>query len=139
MARPENRTQLMRRLGAKQVNDMWSWCAVNEAERKVYLSIWTDNVRKENGKTTFVIQEPHWGLDDVTGASKAARKDQDAKLALIFDEGYEPYGYFIDPVDRNAHPRKIANTHTSYIMLLEIDRADDGSVIGSLVKRIEVR
>jgi len=43
MARPENRSQLMERLGAVQTNTVWSWCGVNETDRKVYFSVWTDN------------------------------------------------------------------------------------------------
>jgi hypothetical protein len=36
MARFTSRTQLMDYLGAKQRNVVWSWCAVNDEEKKVY-------------------------------------------------------------------------------------------------------
>jgi hypothetical protein len=44
MARPENRSQLMSYFGAKQRNTVWSWCAVNEEERKVYLGTQTNDL-----------------------------------------------------------------------------------------------
>src|SRR4051812_23093695 len=44
-----SRSQLMEYLGAKQLNTVWSWCAVNDEERKVYLSIWTDTKEKRDG------------------------------------------------------------------------------------------
>lgn len=34
--RLDSRQQMMDYLGAKQRNVMWSWCAVNDDERKVY-------------------------------------------------------------------------------------------------------
>jgi len=42
MSRPANRMQLMDYLGAVQSNRVWSWCAVNEGEKRVNFSIWTD-------------------------------------------------------------------------------------------------
>ena len=47
MARPENRLQLMAYFGAVQLNTVWSWCAVNESEKAVYLSVWTDHVERD--------------------------------------------------------------------------------------------
>lgn len=44
--RPDNRSQLMSYLGAEQRNTVWSWCAVNEEEKKVYLSVWQDTRKK---------------------------------------------------------------------------------------------
>lgn len=51
MGRPDNRLQLMDRLGAKQANTVWAWCGVDESNRKVYFSLWTDLMHKdETGK-----------------------------------------------------------------------------------------
>lgn len=138
MTRPANRSELMDRLGAVQLNVMWSWCAVNEPEKKVYFSIWTDNLLKRDGKNSYIIQEPDWGIDEVSGRASPARNDQDAKLSLVFEQAYEPYGYFIEAKDRTAHPREIAATLTSFIMQLEMARLDDGSVIGTPTRRIEI-
>lgn len=139
MARPANRSQLMDRLGAEQLNAVWSWCAVNDAEKKVYLSIWTDKILKDNGTTSYIIQEPDWGVEEISGRKSASRNDQDQKLSLVFDLGYEPYGYFIEAKDRNGHPREIAETRTSFIMQLQLVRLSDGTVIGTPIKRIEIR
>ena len=138
MAKPDNRLQLMQRLGATQRNTLWSWCGVNESERKVYFSIWTDNLCPEAGKHCYYIQEEEWGMDDQSGRKKPARNDQDEKLALVFEHGYEPYGYFIEAVDRTAQPRKIAKTTTSFVVQLDLDKRSDGSIVGTVIKRIPV-
>lgn len=138
MGRPENRLQLMERLGAVQTNTVWSWCGVNEEARKVYFSIWTDNTHSYNGTKAYIIQEPDWGINEF-GHRSPARNDQDAKLSLVFDQGYEPWGYFIEVRDPRAHPREIANTLTSFVMLLELAKLDDGSIVGTPIKRVEVR
>lgn len=139
MTRPENRSQLMDRLGASQLNTVWSWCAVNEAEKKVYFSIWTDSVQTHNGEKCYVIQEPFWGVNDETGNKSAARNDQDAKLALVFEHGYNAYGYFIVAKDRAADPREIAETRTSFVVRLQLHRLTDRSIIAKILERIEVR
>lgn len=140
MAIPENRLQLMEYLGAKQKNTVWSWCGVNEEERKVYFSVWVDTRAKRDGKRdSYMIQEPYWGLDENTGSKSAARKDHDEKLSLVFDDGYEPYGYFIEARDEKADPREIGHTRTSFIFLFELERQNDGSIIGYPKKRIEIR
>lgn len=140
MSRPENRAQLMRYLGATQKNEVWSWCAVNHEERKVYFSVWTDTVGMRDGKRrSYVIQEPHWGVDDATGKFKPARVDHDEKLALVFDQGYESFGYFIEAKDKNAHPRQIEETKTGFVFSLELERLENGDILGYLKQRIEIR
>lgn len=139
MAIPENRSQLMKYLGAEQKNKVWSWCGVNHEERSVYLSMWTDAAFKRDGKSvSYTIQQPDWGIDD-SGEKSAARQDHDEKLALIFDEEYQAYGYFIEPKDRNAHPREIKSTRTSFIVSLRLEQSEDGSITGFADKRIEIR
>jgi hypothetical protein len=128
----------MERLGAEQLNVVWSWCGVNEAERKVFFSIWTDNTFNQNGTKSYIIQEPDWGVNE-QGNKSAARNDQDAKLSLVFDGGYEPWGYFIEAKDRRAHPREIASTLTSFVVLLELAKLEDGAIVGTPVKRVEIR
>ena len=138
MVRPASRSQLMSYLGATQRNVVWSWCAVNDAERKVYLSVWLDTAKKRDGeRLSYIIQEPNWGVES-DGSLAAARKDHDEKLDLIFDHGYEPYGYFIEAKDRNARPRQIEETKTSFIFSLELERQTDGTILGFLKERINI-
>ena len=140
MAKPGSRSQLMNYLGAKQRNTVWSWCAVNHEERKVYLSVWSDYGQTLQGddRRSYIVQEPNWGVKE-DGSLKAARKDHDEKLALIFEQGYEAFGYFIEAKDRKTRPREIEHTKTSFIFSLELKRLDDGRVIGYPVQRIEIR
>ncbi|MCP3669453.1 MAG: hypothetical protein GY814_03250 [Gammaproteobacteria bacterium] len=141
MAKPENRSQLMGYFGAKQKNIVWSWCAVNEDEKTIYFSVWTD-YRNKFGKRErdyYVIQEPHWGVNNETGSFSAARNDHDEKFEKALNGGYRTFGYFVEAKDKNVVPREIANTKTSFVFSLKIERLDDGSIIGYPLNRIEVR
>ncbi|MDZ7842615.1 MAG: hypothetical protein U5R46_17590 [Gammaproteobacteria bacterium] len=133
----ENRSQLMDQLGAVQANTVWSWCAVNDEERKVYFSVWADLVHKHAGENRYTIQEPGWGIDEA-GCRSPARNDHDEKLRLVFEQGYEPYGYFIEAQDPTAHPRQIAGIRTSFVMRLRLVRADGGSIYGVPLERVEL-
>ena len=139
MSKPRNRLQLMTRLGAKQLNDRWSWCAVNESTRSVYFSIWTDHVVKDTSGTRYILQEPHWGLNDATGSSKAARHDQDRRFELVFDQGYAAFGYFLVAKNTNAVPRQIAETRTGFVMRMTLSKDQRGVIFGTPIERIEVR
>lgn len=139
MAKPENRSQLMTYFGAEQRNTVWSWCAVNEAEKKVYLSVWTDHGKTQPGdnRKSYILQEPHWG-EKPDGAFQPARKDHDEKLDKVFESGYEAFGYFVEPKSRNTVPREIKNTRTSFVLRLELKRLNNGIVIGYPLERVEV-
>lgn len=137
MSRAENRSQMMCQLGAKQANTMWSWCAVNEDTKKVYFSVWADMVHKHNGGNRAIIQEPDWGVDE-GGRKSPARNDHDKKLRLVFEDGYEAFGYFVVAVDPNAHPRQIGTIRTSFVMHLKLTKLEDGSIVGALVERVEL-
>lgn len=141
MSKPGNRSQLMAHFGAEQRNVVWSWCAVNEEERKVYLSVWTDfqGDHAGNGRKSYIIQEPHWGTDDGHNSTSAARKDHDEKLDKIFNQGYEAFGYFIVVKDRTARPREIGKAKTSFIFALELEKLQDGRIIGYPLTRINVQ
>ena len=138
--RLDSRQQMMDYLGAKQRNIMWSWCAANDEERKVYFSLWQDTRKKRNGEDqpSYVVQGPDWGIDAKTGKPSAARKDHDEKLALVFEQGYQPFGYLVVAKDVNAEPREIEKTKTSFIFELKVRRCSDGRVLAYPVRRIEI-
>ncbi len=141
MMKPENRLQLMNYFGAIQKNTHRSWCGINEENKSIYLSVWTD-YRNKLGKRErdyYVIQEPHWGVEARGSFSRAARKDHDEKLALAFTEGYAVYGYFVVAKDKNAIPRKIERTITSFVFSLELEKLESSAVIGYPLQRIEIK
>lgn len=140
MSKLENRSQLMEYFGAVQKNTVWSWCAINEDEKSIYLSVWTDfrGDYENNGKVSYIIQEPSWGVNENTGSKSAARNDHDDKLNKIFNENYKSYGYFVEAKDRNANPREIERTKTSFIFELDLKKLKDGTIIGYPLKRIEI-
>ena len=141
MPRLENRSQLMDYFGAKQKNVVWSWCGINEEEKTIYFSIWTDYKNKfgDKGRNYYTIQEPHWGVSEETGSFSAARNDHDGNLKKIFDHGYQAFGYFIEAKNKNVVPREIEVTKTSFVFSLELERIDGGAVIGYPLQRIEVK
>ncbi len=141
MPKPENRSQLMNYFGAKQKNTVWSWDGINEEEKTIYFSVWTDfrNKLGKKDRNYYIIQEPHWGVNEETGSFSAARNDHNVKLAKAFDEGYKKYGYFVEAKNKNLVPREIANTKTSFVFSLELEKLEDGSVVGYPLQRIEVR
>jgi len=141
MIKLDNRSQLMKHFGAEQKNTVWSWCAVNEATKSVYLSVWDDyrNTNKKITKVHYLLQEQDWGVNDETSNFSPARKDHDKKLSLILEEGYKAFGYFVTAKDKHVLPREIETTKTSFIFSLELDKLEDGTVIGYPIKRIEVK
>lgn len=138
MSRAENRSQMMDKLGAVQLNTVWSWCAVNESEKKVYFSAWVDCKLKIDGKLHYLIQEPNWGLEESSGTFSPARNDQDVKLRLVFEEAYESYLYFIEAEDPMVHPRSIKAIRTSFVFKADIKRLDSGNVVALPIQRIEL-
>lgn len=135
--KPSNRTELMQRLGAVQVNHVWSWCAVNEAKKEVYFSMWEDTREVVNGKVSYIVQEPCWGT--YGGSRTAARNDHDEKLAKVFHEGYKAFGYINVAENTKAQPRKIECTRTSFVFSIDVERQEDGTILGFLKKRIEIK
>lgn len=140
MPRLENRSQMMSYLGAEQRNTVWSWCAVNEEERKVYFSMWEDTHSKDHeGNHLYLIQEPDWGVEESTGKKSPARNDHDEKLALVFDSGYQPLGYIVVAKDRTASPREIEETRTGFVFKIDLMRESGGSIRARVVRRINLR
>ena len=137
MSKPSSRSDLMKRLGAVQFNHMQAWCGVNDAEKKVYFSIWEDNAKVIDGKRKFIIQAPGWGVD-ANGNKSTPRKDHDAKLNLVLNDGYEAWGYFIVARDEYAETREIEETRTSFVMQLQLEIEPDGVVVAVPVKRVEI-
>ena len=137
MARAENRSQMMRKLNAKLINPQWAWCAVNEDEKKVYLSVWVDLVEDHEGSSRYLLQEPNWGVEE-SGEISKSRKDLNEKMRLISEEGYETFGYFVEAIDPDASPREIKETRTSFVMRLELTTEDNGCIYGVPVERISL-
>ena len=138
MGRPDNRLQFMERLGAKQANIVWAWCGVDELNRRVYFSLWTDLTHTGETGKSYLVQAPHWGVNE-HGHRSPARNDHDQKLDLVLKQGYEAFGYFVEAKDVNARPREIAKTLTSFVVRLELQRLEDGCFVGKIKDRIEVR
>jgi hypothetical protein len=139
MPRFTSRAQLMDYFGAKQRNVVWAWCAVNDEEKKVYFSLWADRREKRDGtRVSYVVQEPHWGIDPASSSMSPARRDHDEKLSLAFEHGYESYGYLVEAKDPKASPRQIESTVTSFIFQLQLEKQPDGTVLGYPTARINL-
>jgi hypothetical protein len=132
MNRNVSRSQLMKRLGAKPQNSDGGWCTVNEPDKKVFLSIWTDSRDRRPGdkEVSYLVQEPDWGICSHTGEKSQARKRHDDNLQKVFDEGYGAYGYFVVPDQATGGERQVKETKTSFIFSFELAKKDDGTVVG---------
>lgn len=139
--KPENRLDLINYFGAKQLNDVWSWCAVNEGTKSVYFSVWTDNRQKfgADNKVGYILQQDDWGINPATGNKMPARNDQDEKVEMVLNQGYKAFGFFVEAKDKTAEPREIKHTKTSFIFSLSVEQLENGDVIGFPIDRIEVR
>lgn len=139
--RSTSRQQLMNKLNAKQKNPMWSWCGINEENKKVYFSIWEDKRerRGNDNKASYIVQEPHWGIDEQSGVVSPARKDHDEKISLALDGDYHAFGYIVVAKDPKAKPREIGRTKTSFIFELELKKCPDGTIIAYPERRIEIK
>jgi hypothetical protein len=139
--KPVNRLELMQYFGATQLNNVWSWCAVNEEQQSVYFSVWTDNNRKFGKQhcVGYILQQDDWGINASTGNKMPARNDQDEKIIKVLQKGYKAYGFFVEAKDKYAEPREIKATKTSFIFSLEVEQLDNCDVIGYPLERIEVK
>ena len=122
----------MRKLGAKQKNIVWSWCAVNHDNKRVYLSTWIDKITDEG----YILR--HADHDLLVDPSHPAYKDQAEKFDLIRNEGYEAWGYFIEAEDTTVIPRKIKRTVSGFVIRFDMDFKESGEVIGKMKGREEV-
>lgn len=140
MARPESRAQLMSYFGAKQKNSLWSWCGINEKEKSIYFSIWTDHYDKfeKKDRKYYTIQEPHWTKSDKPGPRTSAIADHNIFIEKVLNDGYKAFGYFIVAKDKNAVPRTIKEARTSFVFSLELERLETGEVIAYPLERIEI-
>ncbi|HCG5592894.1 hypothetical protein OTK59_12350 [Vibrio natriegens] len=95
--KPENRKQLLDMLGATQKNVQWSWCAVDDTNKRVFFSIWEQEKLHEKNRydtKAYLIQQPWWGVDENLKSTKS-RNDHNEKLRLYFECGYSAYGYIL--------------------------------------------
>lgn len=147
--RPPSRTEgrfasrkaLMDFLGAEQANTYWAWCGVDHTERRVYFSMWTYTREENAGVVSYTVQGPDWGVDD-KGRKNASRSDHYKKLALVFNDGYEAWGYLIEHDDRaweRHQVTKIEATVTSRIYQLRLAVLQDGSVQGVVTNEIQLK
>ena len=105
-------TKLLAQLGATKKNIGWSWGAVDERERRVYLQIW-DHQFAENERYVQV---------DWDGSDKLGAKERKSHFDLI-RQGYTPYGIRCKVMDENTRPRVIAGVdHEKLLRLGEFKR-----------------
>ena len=88
----------------------------------------------------YTSQGPDWGIEE--GRKGASRKDRDEKLALVFEGGYEAWGYLIEGVHGHRvrdQVAKIEATVTNRIFQLQLAVQPDKSIHGIITGEVHLK
>lgn len=99
------------RLNAPLVNTRWSWGALSEDKKKIYLSIWADEITVADGKTWVIILNN----DLKTSPAKQERLDH---IDLI-KNGLSAYALIKIAKDVTAIPRDMKEFNSEYLRIIK--------------------
>lgn len=106
------------KLNAPMLNNRWSWGAVRDDKSAVYLSIWQDEIKRDNpkdSKSTFWVNvlwsEEMWNEFNL---SSLARNERVQHIDLI-KSGIPGFGLVKIAKDTNARPREMREFNSEYL------------------------
>ena len=110
------------RLNAPLVNTRWSWGALSEDKKKIYLSIWADEITVADGKTWVIILNN----DLNTSPAKQERIDHIDLIKIAKDV--------------TAIPRDMKEFNSEYLRIIKNNffTDKDGRLIAELGDRLPV-
>ena len=91
-------TDFFKSLNAPLKNPRWSWGALSEDERKVYLRVWHHEIEDENG-TRYVPL--------IRGDKRKLGYRERLRHAQLIEEGVEAYCIVCKAADPRASPKRI--------------------------------
>ena len=120
------------RLNAPLVNTRWSWGALSEDKKKIYLSIWADEITVADGKTWVIILNN----DLNTSPAKQERIDH---IDLI-KNGLAAYALIKIAKDVTAIPRDMKEFNSEYLRIIKNNFFTDenGRLLAELGDRLPV-
>ena len=95
----ENISDLLRCISAPRHNTVWSWGSVRKVDGTVFLLVWVDETKKQDGTMYTQILGP-WG----DGAGYRERVEH----VELIKKGAPVYLIFCTAKDTKANPRKIS-------------------------------
>lgn len=110
------------RLNSPMLNNRWSWGAVSPDSSAVYLSIWQDEIRRDDPKdpksptwADLLWEESLW--NEVNGASMA-RNERIQHIDLI-KSGIAGYALIKIARDSKVFPREMKEFNSEYLICLK--------------------
>ena len=96
-------TDYFKLLGAPLANQRWSWGAVRESDKAVFLRVWQDQVRKIDGTMFALVADHAWHANN---PSHPGYRERLAHIAAIRG-GAKGYLIMCAVKDKTAEPRDI--------------------------------
>jgi len=121
------------KLNSPMLNNRWSWGAVKSDGSAVYLSVWQDEIMRDNPKdpksTTWV--NVLWGealWNEVNGASMA--RDERIQHIELLKSGVPGYALVKIAKDVKAMPREMKEFNSEYLICLKNNfRVNDKGIL----------
>jgi hypothetical protein len=110
------------KLNSPMLNNRWSWGAVKPDGSAVYLSVWQDEIRRDDPKdpksavwADVLWDETLW--NEVNGASMA--RDERIKHIELIKTGVQGYALVKIAKDVKAMPRQMKEFNSEYLICLK--------------------
>lgn len=97
------RTELFAYLGAPLINSRWSWGAVRERDRAVFLLVWQDQNKKIDARRFTCVNAATFFGEDTTNLGHAER----LRHVELIRAGAPSFMIMCEALDKHASPRAI--------------------------------
>lgn len=128
-------SEVFSRLGAPLANIQWSWGAVRDADNAVFLRVWQDETRTENGER-FVRLVNHAEYADAD--QNLGYKERKRHIAAIAG-GAPAFAIFCLAQDPTARPRSIKSFDSRDALRLGKIVLFDGDEWATMVERVPMK
>lgn len=120
-------------LGAHPKNKRWSWGAVDEDHRRVFLRVWVDQGSLDERRKRILVQ------DHRNWRSPAARNERDQHLSLLA-KGYELYGVLCrHSTNQRPNAARIGSFDTKTLLQLgQLDKTADEKLFAQITGHVLV-
>lgn len=132
-----NKSTFVKHLGFTQQSN-YAWCSHPDADKRILFTAWQHlRVEYESGNHAYIVQEPHWAAKTAWGFKSGTRNDHDDKFRLVFEDGFEPWLYYLDATEPYGdQTKRIKNLNTYYIDRCHMVRLENGNIIAIPLERV---
>ena len=125
---------LFSNLGAPLNNKLWSWGSVRESDGAIFLRVWQDRKKVENGQSLMMLTD-HQKYTSASG--NLGWKERLGHLDQV-REGAKCYLVMCRAKDIDESPREIADWNRKEVFLGGAMRETDGDVWIEIVERVPI-